>query len=334
MNEITSKQLLLDKKGSLLNPGYATHMYYDYNRKCAKRPPFSLKEWDFYQIHFGHCVLQMTIGHVSYCADASATVIDLDTGVRQSVGDMKMFPNRKRKDMPLNPEVPNMVTVYKPKFHVKFETTEKERRLSLSSQDKYGVNAEINLILTNCGSNKDKMVIATPFDKPKRWYLNYKENCFVVNGMCNINGMSYEIRDGFGLLDWGRGVWPFHNSWVWGNGGTVVDGKHFGFNIGWGFGDTSAATENMFFYDNKAYKLGVVEEIKTGDNYRYVDKDKKFSFKVKTLYDNYTKRDVAFVHNECHQVFGLWKGYVVLDDGTKVEIPEFVAFCEHADNNW
>ena len=79
MNEIVARQSLLEKRGNLAEAGFAKHMFYEYNRKFAKRPPFSLKEWDFYQIHFGHCVLQLTIGHVSYCADASATLIDLDT---------------------------------------------------------------------------------------------------------------------------------------------------------------------------------------------------------------------------------------------------------------
>ena len=38
--------------------------------------------------------------------------------------------------------------------------------------------------------------------------------------------------------------------------GTVrVGGKPFGFNIGYGFGDTSAATENILFYDGKGHKL-------------------------------------------------------------------------------
>jgi len=334
MNEITSRQPLLDKKGNLANAGFAKHMYFDYDRRAAKRPPFSLKEWDFYQIHFGHCILQLTVGHVSYCADASATIIDLETGERQTAGDMVLFPSRRRKRMPSNPETDNVVKVYKQKLHVLFKTSEKERRLYFSFADKYGVKAEINLILTNCSKSKEKMVIATPFDKPRRWYLNYKENCFDVNGSCDINGMKYDIRNGFGLLDWGRGVWPLHNVWTWGNGGTVVDGKRFGFNIGWGFGDTSAATENMFFYDNKAYKLDCVDEVKVGDNYRYSDNEGKFFFDVNVLYDNHTKRDVAFVHTECHQIFGLWKGYVVLDDGTKIDIPEFVAFCEHADNKW
>ncbi len=39
----------------------------------------------------------------------------------------------------------------------------------------------------------------------------------------------------------------------------LVDGVPFGWNIGYGFGDTSAATENMLFYNGKAHKLHSVQ---------------------------------------------------------------------------
>ena len=46
---------------------------------------------------------------------------------------------------------------------------------------------------------------------------------------------------------------------VLGNGTTrLEDGSLFGFEIGWGFGDMSAATENMLFYNGKGHKIGEV----------------------------------------------------------------------------
>ena len=90
----------------------------------------------------------------------------------------------------------------------------------------------------------------------------------------------------------------------------------------------------MFFYDNKAYKLGIVTEIHMGDTYRYVDLDKRFVFVVEPIYDNFTKTNMLWVKNKCHQLFGKWSGSIVLDDGTKVDIPPFIAFCEKAENNW
>ena len=60
------------------------------------------------------------------------------------------------------------------------------------------------------------------------------------------------------MLDWGRGVWTYHNTWYWGSASGQVDGVPFGWNIGYGFGDTSAASENMLFYGGKAHKLSQV----------------------------------------------------------------------------
>ena len=319
----------------MLTAGYARHMNFIYDKKTAKLPPLKLKEWDFYQVHFDdHYAFQLTFGHVSYAAQISAALINLKTGQKREVGKMMTCSRAFTAGMPTNPEVPNKIVYDDKNFHVSLDTTDKYRMLCMTVTDDNGVKAEITLNLSNVSKSKEKMVIATPFVKPRRWYLNYKENCFVVNGHVRIDDVAYDIKNGFGLLDWGRGVWPFSHQWIWGNGGTNVNGKHFGFNIGWGFGNTEAATENMFFYDNKAYKLNEVREIVVGDNFRYVDDEGRFEFDVERLFDHHTKTKLLWVNNECHQYYGIWRGRVKLDDGTVVEIPPFTAFCEHANNHW
>ncbi|MDE7455025.1 MAG: DUF2804 domain-containing protein, partial [Clostridia bacterium] len=181
MNELTTRQKLLSKNGNIANPGWGRHMYYIYDRNAVKRAN-RLKEWDFYQIHFGHKVLQLTMGHISYASSISATLIDLDNGKRRSFGKQLLFNNVFHEQMPLNPEEPNAVRYFSKSLLAQFETTDKGRRLSMTSVGKNGLNAEIDIYLTNSSfTSKDKMVIATPFAKDKQWYLNYKENCFVVN---------------------------------------------------------------------------------------------------------------------------------------------------------
>ena len=334
--EITTTERLLDERGNLLTAGYARHFNFIYDKKQTKLPHLRLKEWDFYQVHFDdRYALLLTFGHLTYAGQISAILLDLKTGQKREFSQVMMpCPRAIRNVMPTNPEEPNKITYNGSNVHVQFETTEKYRLLCMTASDYRGVKAEITLTLTNVSKTKDKMVIATPFYEKRRWYLNYKENCFVVNGHARIEDVAYDIKDGFGLIDWGRGVWTYKHQWIWGNGGTVVNGKHFGFNIGWGFGNTEAATENMFFYDNKAYKLNEVQEIAVGNNYRYEDDEGRFEFDVEMLFDNHTRTKVLWVNNECHQRFGIWRGRVKLDDGTVVEVPPFVAFCEHANNRW
>ena len=46
---------------------------------------------------------------------------------------------------------------------------------------------------------------------------------------------------------------------VLGRGAGWQDGRRFGLNLGYGFGDTSAASENMVFIDGAAHKLHRVD---------------------------------------------------------------------------
>lgn len=124
--------------------------------------------------------------------------------------------------------------------------------------------SSIHLELENDPDN-EKLVIATPFGDSHKFYLNYKENFYRVSGSVFLNGCEDVSWDGAaGVLDWGRGIWPYRHEWWWGNLSAQVDGADFGFNIGWGFGDLSHATENVYFYRRKAYKLGVLQVERKG----------------------------------------------------------------------
>ncbi len=102
------------------------------------------------------------------------------------------------------------------------------------------------------------MVIATPFNKPGHFYYNQKINCMRARGEVIITTVTHMFlipRTASPSSTGGRGVWTYKNTWYWGSASGAVDGVPFGWNIGYGFGDTSAATENMLFYNGKAHKL-------------------------------------------------------------------------------
>ena len=335
--EIDSFVPLLDARGSVLRPGFARHMVFDYDRAQIKAGPFALKEWDFYQIAAGDYVLQMTIGHVSYVASYSATIFNTQTGERQSFSRMKPFPLRSMP-MPENPEQPNVLDVQGKDFSMHFETTAECRHLTLNGHDPVLGEVFADVALP-CSPENEKMVIATPFQKPRQFYLNCKENYYEASGSVRIGGIQATLRPGdTALLDWGRGVWPYRHEWFWGNGAANINGGRFGFNIGWGFGDTKNATENMFFWNGRAYKLGALRVERDARNYmapwHLQDEDGKFDFVMTPVYDNFTQTKLGPVHTQCHQVFGHYSGTALLPEGEKLEICELLAFCEHAQNRW
>ena len=187
------------------------------------------------------------------------------------------------------------------------------------------------------------MVIATPFKENKKaFYFNQKINCMKANGVVEFDQCKIEFKDANGVLDWGRGVWTYDNTWYWGSASGKHHGKSFGFNIGYGFGDTKAASENMIFYDGKAHKFDrLTFDIPKDAKKHYFMKEWKivsnvdrFNMTFTPILDRADKTSIVFIVSDQHQVFGYYNGYAVLDDGTKLEIKNLLGFAEMVHNKW
>ena len=332
-HEIKKKTTLLLPNGQLKEAGYATHMNYVYNRECAKLGPMPLKEWNFYQFQCGNYVLQMTLGHLSYIGQMAVTLMDMKTGEKWTYSTMQpLFIPELDRDA----EKPSICKYQNDECRLQFTVKKDKRILALKGRNKAYDVIEVKLVVENDPSN-EKMVIATPFEKPTQFYLNYKENYYNAKGYARFGDKYVALKNATGLLDWGRGVWPYSHEWYWGNLTSHIDGVPFGLNIGWGFGDTRHATENMYFYNKKAYKVGKLIGEWDDNNLMAVkhfhDIEGKLEFTFTPFWDNYTFNEFVVVDTHCHQIFGRFSGKIVTEDGTK-EFKDVVAFIEHAVNRW
>ncbi len=332
-HEIKVKTKLLKDNGTLNEPGFAKKMQFIYNRDCVRSVPFKLKEWDFYQFICGEYALQFTLGHVSYMGQMAVTLINLKTGEKWDYSTMKPF---FIPDLDLNPETQSFCEYKGKHCYLSYEVHEKERHLIFTGIHPEHGEIEVDLSVDN-DVNNEKLVIATPFKKPTQFYLNYKENYYKANGFARFGDKYVPFENATGLLDWGRGVWPYSHEWYWGNLSSHIDGVPFGFNIGWGFGNTHHATENMYFYNKKAYKIGKIVG-KWDDNdlmavKHFHDKEHKLELTFTPFYNNHTENKFVVVDTQCDQVYGYFSGTIRTDDGIK-EFKNVVAFIEHAVNKW
>ena len=62
--EYTEPTKLLADDGTLLSPGWARHMVFDYDR-TKSTPTMRRKEWDFYQISDGRYMIQISFANIS-----------------------------------------------------------------------------------------------------------------------------------------------------------------------------------------------------------------------------------------------------------------------------
>ena len=155
--------------------------------------------------------------------------------------------------------------------------------------------------------------------------MTTKQNCMPCSGyIAAPNGRwDFSDADSFCILDWGRVCTPYSLVWYWGNGSwrfTGEDGAEhlFGFEITWGIGDESNATETCVFLDGKAHKLGAVdvESFPKPDGWmkpwRFVSEGGRFDMTMVPFYDHHSDLNIGVMRMHSHQVHGLWSGTVTL----------------------
>lgn len=335
---ITQRTPLLDSSGNVYKPGYCSTNLYDYSRDAVKANPLRIKEWDFYQVTNPRYTLQIVLADISMGGAWSFALFDMITGQRWEKLDLSVA-TFGRLGLEPNAEEPHKIRNKGKGCEFSIEFDGEKRILDFKGKCS-GTPVEAHL---ECAvmPGLESLVMAVPFKEDKHFYLNQKMNSMPVTGLVKIGyrTVKFDPRSAFCVLDWGRGVWPYKCDWYWGNGTALLeDGNMFGFEIGWGFGDMSAATENMLFYNGKAHKIGQVflnkDEADWLKPWIFTSDDGRFELTMTPFYDNYTRSRVGAVGNICHQVFGKWNGTATLDDGSILNITDMIAFCEHSDNRW
>ncbi len=351
--EYTKPTKLLDDDGKLLSPGWARHNVFDYDRSKSK-PANRKKEWDFYQISNGEFMVQMNFANISIGGFAQASITDLRRPHRKSKihsGSIMeltaIFLGGKKHILPKKGDEPNVLDQTVGKTHMKV-VTETERRTMYFKGKYKGKDVEANFTM-DIMPGLENITTVLPFEgKPTRYFMTTKQNCMPCEGTFRWGDKvwKFDKKDTFAFLDWGRVNTPYQMVWYWGNGSKVVqtpDGKDhmFGFEITWGIGDESHATETAIFWDGKAHKFGPVDvEVfpkpdKFMQPWHFISQDGRFDFTMTPFYDHHSDLNALnILRMHCHQLHGIWNGTAILDDGTKVEVRDMYAFCEYCENKW
>lgn len=331
---------LLDGRGRLAEPGYATAEVRRYRRAAIKAHPLRTKEWDYYAVLNQDVGLCLTVADNDYMGVLAVHWLDFRAATALQGGVMLPFP-MGRMAMPENADGGDIVQSHDG-LSIAYRHETGGRRLTVDFPGfagGKGLKGEVWL----AQPAMDRMVIATPFaGAPRAFYYNQKINCMPATGAVTVAGEThaFEPASAFGILDWGRGVWTWDNTWYWGSASGLHEGRPFGFNIGHGFGDTSAASENMVFLDGRAHKLDQVtfhlpQGTFDGAPWRFSSNDGRFEMTFAPIVDRASSADVlGLIRSVQHQTFGRYSGHVILDDGTRLEVKDLLGFAEEVANRW
>ena len=340
--QIVTPGPLHDDRGRLIETGYATELIKTYDRSRIAAGRRRIKEWDYYAVCNDRFALALTVDHNGYMTMDSISLLDFDANSQVTKSVMGL-PFMSPRDLPPT-SAKGDIRVQGKEYMLSFENDGISRHLS-GYMNHFTREGTVAFDLTLTDAPKETMVIVTPFkDHPKAFYYNQKINCMRVEGAVTLGSKEYRCspEDTFAVLDWGRGVWTYDNTWYWGSASGLAGGKPFGFNIGYGFGDTSAASENVLFYEGKIHKLSRVEfhiPMKDGKEdymspWTFTSDDGRFEMEFRPVMDRSARINVGIICSDQHQVFGRFTGTVILDNGQKLQISSLTGFAEKVRNKW
>lgn len=334
---------LLSLDGRLMEAGWATQQIKRFDPSLIRAPKHRIKQWDYYCICSDFAALALTISDNGYAGLDAVSIMDFEQMTHRTATRLTPFPLGKR-GLPHSSEA-GVIRAQGRRYELTFRTEGSKRHLYGHVYDFGGSGLPLlfDVILTQPPG--DSLVIATPFArKPHHFYYNQKINCMSADGRCIFGEQEYLFSpaSAFGVLDWGRGVWPYQSTWYWASASGIVAGRCFGFNLGYGFGDTSAATENVLFCDGVAHKLAnVVFEIpgaRGKEDYlqpwRIHDDQGRLDLQFQPILDRASKSSVLIISTRQHQVFGRFSGTAKLDDGSVLTLRELTGFAEKVKNRY
>ena len=149
-----------------------------------------------------------------------------------------------------------------------------------------------------------------------------------------------ELGPAWGVLDVGRGRWPYSTTWNWGGGaGDAVTGERVGLQFGAKWTEGTGFTENAVTIDGRLHKIG--RELRWEYDWdapmrpwRVVDPGGALDLTLTPRFDKHTGTNALVLRTEVHQVFGTWSGTVVGEDGRTVELRDAQGFAEESRNRW
>ncbi len=339
-HEIIQSSPLLDERGRLVQTGWARQPLLDcnleqtsiYEFRAAQR--FRIKRWDYYGVTSPDLYFSATLADLGYAGQVFVYVVDFLEGTYHE--ETVTVPLGNGITLARNSD--RGVSRYDGRsVQAHFEVEDELRRINVRWADFGGrpLTADLQFHLP---TDHESTVVVIPIGD-HRFYYNRKINCLPAAGTVQIGDRTTHIEPGtsLGNLDWGRGVWEYNSFWVWASAsGFLADGRPVGLNMGFGFGDTSAATEHTLLLAGRIHKIPRIDiEYDPGDFMRpWTMQSDRVDLAFVPFLERTARTNLLIIRSEVHQMFGRYRGTVIADNGEQVAIDGLVGWAEEHSARW
>ena len=205
-------------------------------------------------------------------------------------------------------------------------------------REKDGRDGSLSLVM-QLPDGHQSMSVVIPWSE-KRFQFTTKHQARPVNGCLTVDGRETSLDGAWGVVDIGRGRWPYSTRWNWGGGaGVAGSGATIGIQIGGKWTAGTGFTENGLIIDGRLHKIG--RELKWDYSWddpmrpwRVRDPGGQLDITLTPVFDKHSRTNAGVLRTETHQVFGTWDGWVAGDDATRYEVAGFRGFAEESRSRW
>lgn len=330
-----SQGRLLNAFGNLNETGFAISLVKDYDRRDVRANKLKVKEWDSYYIGNQRYGLCLKIADYSYIGIANISFIDFEKG-SYVMKITKRFMTNGKLHMPSSSKSGDVIFSGK-NISLHFINSGRKRVIKCSLLHFDGVvDFECNIeLFDEC---EESLVVAKPFKKKKHFVYNQKINCLRAKGEARIGGrrLFFSPQDSFAMLDWSRGVWAKKNTILSACFNCSLNGKKIGINFSTGINSGNIATENIIYYDNKTYRIDVINfNIPLNDKQKeeYMQEwsikseDGKVNLTFVPLINKKNNYETLIAGVKQNQIYGYFSGKINVN-GKEIQIDNMIGFTE------
>lgn len=353
--EFFSPISLLKPDGTLNVSGWSRFPHFQIDESLIKANSKRYKRWEhytFYNEDFGGAITITDIGNL---AMGSIELLEFKSG--NTIFSKTELVRPGSISFPTNTTDPIEFT--KGNQFIRIQKEKGKRIISYSIQG----DSSNEMIVGNfefIEKANEALAIITPFSESDFFY-EYKMPSLLCKGTIIYKQSIYDFKENsFAVLDWGRGTWPEKNKWLWAAGAGLIGDELLSLNLGYGFGDQTNATENGIVYKGEVHKLDKViwkYDVKDYKKpWKFISNDGRLELNftpvyllhsdidlmgmigfLKQLIQNFSISEILeLLKTEAYlnKAFGSYSGYVILDNGTKLEVKNLLGFAEQMYQQW
>lgn len=294
------------------------------------------KRWDYWAILTGDQAVSVTYADVDYLGIAAVWWADFAGG--RSGGRELAVPFARGLSLP---EVPGAAPLVHRSAHLDLEIVDGVAGTTLraSWREPDGTPGRLDAHVAQPPGHESLNVVI-PWSE-RRFQFTSKHQARPASGALSVGDTAWDLAGGWGVLDVGRGRWPYRTRWNWGGGaGPSSDGTHVvGIQVGGRWTEGTGFTENGVLVDGRLTKIG--DELRWDYDWdeplrpwRVVAPGGELELTLAPVFDRHRRTEAVVLGTEVHQVFGRWSGVVRPDGGGEVRVQGIPGFAEESRSRW